>query len=336
MDNKALKKRLYLIRLNIYNYNPFYGSYLMNMQFEVFDNKDNEKDVKIDKNIVYISTHYIECATIPYISNIIIDLLKKHIDDALSLLEEDEKIFSYDTESGENDLKDYATLESMKFKSTKVDDTFIDSVENIKMTIKTMNQSGLMHLIPGKISRLIKVREKKKVNWREVLNKYLMVENSDYSFCPPDRRISGDFFLPDFNVSDEKIEKVIFMIDVSSSMKEEKVSQIFNEVKNIYAQFKGKVDIYVGCFDAYVKYIKRCETLEDFDKLDLKGGGTTSFVDIFDRVDRDFRSEDIKLLVILTDGMGEEPKNNYIPNIPVLWFLTDFDRVVPFGDKCLY
>ena len=61
--------------------------------------------------------------------------------------------------------------------------------------------------------RLLKELKKPQTDWRTVLNDFVQQEIVDYSFTPPDRRFDeSPFFLPDFNVKDDLVEDILFMI----------------------------------------------------------------------------------------------------------------------------
>ena len=52
-----------------------------------------------------------------------------------------------------------------------------------------------------------------------------MDETRDYSFTPPDRRLQDlDFFLPDYNESETPRLHVLFMVDISASLKDQEVA----------------------------------------------------------------------------------------------------------------
>ena len=62
-------------------------------------------------------------------------------------------------------------------------------------------------------------------DWQSLLNHFIMDETRDYSFTPPDRRLQDlDFFLPDYNESETPRLNVLFMVDISASLKDQEVA----------------------------------------------------------------------------------------------------------------
>ncbi|MBP5222367.1 MAG: hypothetical protein J6Z35_04305 [Lachnospiraceae bacterium] len=84
---------------------------------------------------------------------------------------------------------------------------------------RTITEAPLCGTVPAFAERYIEELKKPQTDWRTILNEYVQEDIVDYSFTPPDRRFGeSDFFLPDFNEKDEKIMKILFMIETSASM----------------------------------------------------------------------------------------------------------------------
>ena len=188
-------------------------------------------------------------------------------------------------------------------------------------------------LIPGFILKKINEIQKSKLDWRTILNNFIEEDFVDYSLLPPDRRFSdNDFFLPDFNVKDEKPEKILFMIDTSGSMNQESIQRVYSEVYGAVEQFSGKLEGWLGFFDAAVVEPKPFESISDLKKITPSGGGGTSFDVIFDYVRDSMKDDPPNSIIILTDGWDNFPDESAAMGIPVLWILTE-NTDVPWGKK---
>lgn len=197
--------------------------------------------------------------------------------------------------------------------------------------IDTYSKQGV-----GKIPKLSKRRLKKMyksyVDWKALLNEFIQEEICDYSFVPPDRRFSdADFFLPDYNDKEDSVKNVLFMIDTSGSMDEKMVSEVYNEVVGAVEQFGGKLSGWLGFFDVAVAAPLPFESVEELKNIKPKGGGGTSFEEIFKYVDEHMRDMDLSSIIILTDGFCEYPEEKAAGGIPVMWILNNEEADPPWG-----
>jgi len=184
---------------------------------------------------------------------------------------------------------------------------------------------------PELISNLLNKITPPKKDWRTLLNELIMPETSDYSFNPPDKRYSDyDFILPDFNSSDETVENIAFFIDISGSMKESQIIEVYSEILGCISQF-GNLKGYLGYFNTGVLNFMPFEDINDvLINIPLKGGGT-NFDAPFEYIKEN--NLNIRTIVILTDGDADFPIKNII-NVPTLWIINNekhLDIKAPFG-----
>ena len=187
--------------------------------------------------------------------------------------------------------------------------------------------------IPDFASRFIDEIRNPKLDWRSILNDFIQEDICDYSFTPPDRRFAdSDFFLPDYNEKDEKVEKILFMIDTSASMSDKEVTECYCEIKGAIDQFDGRLQGWLGFFDARVIEPRAFSDEEEFRMIRAKGGGGTSFHPIFDYV-REEMSDDLPVsIIILTDGyVLSYPEESTSMDIPVLWIINNKIATPPWG-----
>ena len=183
--------------------------------------------------------------------------------------------------------------------------------------------------IPAGVERLVKELKESRVNWRELLNEFIEFEINDYTFTPPDRRYDAEFFMPSFSEMDENLEDVLFMVDTSGSMSIEDITLVYSEINGAIQAFEGRLKGLIGFFDAKVYEPIPFDSSIDLTKIIPKGGGGTSFHNVFRYVMQ--MENKPKYLIILTDGYATFPKEEEKGNIPLLWLLTNDEVKPPYG-----
>lgn len=183
----------------------------------------------------------------------------------------------------------------------------------------------MMGKMTANMQRLVDEVLQPKVDWREVLQKFLVKARTDQrSFARFNRRfIAQGLYLP--SVSGEQMGEVCFAVDCSGSIDQKTVNQFAAEIKRVKEDLMPE-RIHVLYFDSEVSHV---ESYEQHDDLDIKphGGGGTDFAPVFDKI--------IELginpvaIVFLTDlccnSFGDQP------DAPVLWVTTDPGKA-PFGE----
>lgn len=189
---------------------------------------------------------------------------------------------------------------------------------------------GAGHL-PAFAKRLLAELRHPQIDWRTILCDFVQEEVTDYSFTPPDRRHTGDFFLPDFNEKDDRVENILFMIDTSASMTDEMVTSAYSEIAGAIEQFGGRLSGMLGFFDAAVIPPVPFSDIEEFKLIRPVGGGGTSFAAVFDYIAQKMRENLPASIIILTDGYAAFPPERAALGIPVLWLLNNGSVTPPWG-----
>ncbi|MBQ7352577.1 MAG: hypothetical protein IJW54_01080 [Clostridia bacterium] len=211
-------------------------------------------------------------------------------------------------------------------------DVWIKRLRDAETTITILERQNGRGTIPACAKRLLNELKKPKLNWRVMLNDFVQTEINDYSFSPPDRRFSeSDFFLPDFNDSDEKIENVLFMIDSSGSMSDDDITNAYSELYGAISQFDGKISGYVGFFDAAIYEPLPFYKVNDILSIKPIGGGGTDFQIVFEYVHKHMASNPPSCIIILTDGDAPYPQPSVAMGIPVLWVINNNHSTPTFG-----
>lgn len=183
----------------------------------------------------------------------------------------------------------------------------------------------MMGKMSANMQRLVDEVLQPKVDWRDVLQRFLVKARTDQrSFSRFNRRfIAQGLYLP--SVSGEQMGEVCFAVDCSGSIDQHTVNQFAAEITRVKEDLMPS-RIHVLYFDSEVSHV---ESYGPDDELDIKphGGGGTDFAPVFAKI----IEEGIEpvAIVFLTDlccySFGEQP------DAPVLWVTTDPGKA-PFGD----
>ncbi len=200
--------------------------------------------------------------------------------------------------------------------------------------ITVRDPSNSRGTLPMFAKRLLEKLMKPQTDWRSILNDFIQEEINDYSFSPPDRRFEDSpFFLPDFNEKGktDEVEKILFMIDTSGSMSDKMITAAYSEVKGAIDQFNGKLEGWLGFFDAAIIKPIPFSNVEEFIVIKPAGGGGTDFQIVFEYVAQHMQEKPPASIIILTDGYAPFPKEELANDIPVLWLLNNEEVDPPWG-----
>lgn len=208
---------------------------------------------------------------------------------------------------------------------------WINRISNAAKAVTLREDCKEAGSLPLLAERLLAELTNPKIDWRTILNEFIQEEITDYSFYPPDKRFNDfDFFLPDYNYKEEKVENILFMIDTSGSMDKKEITEVYSEVKGAIEQFNGKLEALLGFFDASVVEPKPFSSVDDLKIIRPKGGGGTRFDIIFEYV-----KEKMDVLptciIIMTDGYATFPEEEVNMQIPTLWIINNDEVTPPWG-----
>lgn len=188
-------------------------------------------------------------------------------------------------------------------------------------------QQAMQHgKLGGELARMIDHLLQPQLPWRMLLARYMTaVAQDDYSYMRPSRR-EGDFILP--TLRSHQLDLLV-AVDTSGSIKDREMDEFIDEIDALKGQVRARVTL-LPC-DA-----KLCEGApwifepwEEFKRpAEVKGGGGTSFLPVFDWVDRAGIRPD--LLVYFTDARGAFPPQD--PHYPVIWLVKGRSKV-PWGQR---
>lgn len=211
-------------------------------------------------------------------------------------------------------------------------DVWVKRFEDACEAMSIRDPSNQRGLIPAFAQRLFKELKKPQTDWRSILNEFVQEEINDYSFSPPDRRFDDSpFFLPDYNEKDETVKNILFMIDTSGSMSDAEITAAYSEIKGAIDQYNGKLQGWLGFFDAAIIEPKPFGDEDEFLDIRAAGGGGSDFQIIFEYVAQHMSDDPPVSIIILTDGYAPFPNEELANNIPVLWLLNNEEINPPWG-----
>ena len=184
--------------------------------------------------------------------------------------------------------------------------------------------------LPAAIEELVKTMRQSKVDWRDVLNRFIGGEQpDDYTWRRPQKRqwFDNDIYMP--SIERMGIGDVVVAIDTSGSVATEELQQFLGELNRISEDHKPRSVTVITC-DARVQSVTEYGEGDIIDTIECNGRGGTRVEPVFSYI----REHDLPVdnMVYLTDmGIWDFPDNH--PDYPVLWVSTD-PRCddAPFGE----
>jgi predicted metal-dependent peptidase len=182
-----------------------------------------------------------------------------------------------------------------------------------------------MGLGAGETARAIREQVAPKVDWRDVLRRYLSAATrSDYAWSPPNRRhIARGLYLP--SLRSDSLGPVVVAVDTSGSIDAATLAAFAAEITAMLDEAAPEAIHVVYCDAA----VAGTETYQPGDVISLtpRGGGGTAFRPVFDWI----AGSDLQPVcaVYLTDLDGDD--FGPAPDYPVLWVSTG-STTAPFGE----
>jgi predicted metal-dependent peptidase len=179
---------------------------------------------------------------------------------------------------------------------------------------------------PGWLDGLVSNILEPKVNWKQILRRFLTERaKSDYSWAPPNRRfLSQGYYLP--GCTSDAVGHIVIAVDASGSCWDQSILNRFaGEVNGILASYEVKLTVLYH--DTRVVDSFEWAPGKGALKLEPKGGGGTSHHCVTEWL-KDKHIEPA-CLVCLTDCYTDYPSS---PHYPVLWcVVNNANPSPPFG-----
>ena len=208
---------------------------------------------------------------------------------------------------------------------TKDKSNFFSKMISVSQTIKRGDQ-------PAELLRMMEKFKEPKVDWRDILNNLIatVFSKADYGYSYNPRKAHIGF-LPELGKNPEF--NIVAAIDTSGSMSQELIDKGLSEFRGLRNTRPFTFTI-ISC-DAAIHSVDIFDGLTEisWDTLQIKGGGGTNFVPVFEYIENEIKKTQItpNLLVFFTDSYGIFPKK--APDYPVLWLVPNEKILkIPFGD----
>ena len=195
-----------------------------------------------------------------------------------------------------------------------------------KVKVAQAAQSAkMMGKMSAGLERLVDEILKPKVDWRDVLQRFVVKCRSDQrSWARPNRRfLSQGLYLP--SVSGESLGEIAFAVDCSGSIGQDEINQFASEITTVW-QDQRPTKVHVIYFDSEVSHYDEFGQ-DDEPVVKPHGGGGTAFSPVF-RYMADKGIEPVAC-IFLTDLCCDDFGD--APDYPVLWVSTH-DNKAPFGE----
>ena len=195
-----------------------------------------------------------------------------------------------------------------------------------KVKVAQAAQSAkMMGKMSAGLERLVEEILKPKVDWRDVLQRFVVKCRSDQrSWARPNRRfLSQGLYLP--SVSGESLGEIAFAVDCSGSIGQDEINQFASEITTVW-QDQKPTKVHVIYFDSEVSHYDEFGQ-DDEPVVKPHGGGGTAFSPVF-RYMADKGIEPVAC-IFLTDLCCDDFGD--APDYPVLWVSTHDDKA-PFGE----
>jgi predicted metal-dependent peptidase len=183
---------------------------------------------------------------------------------------------------------------------------------------------------PKGVERYIDGILQEKLNWKEILYKYIIKEIPyDYSYSYPSKKsYSTGIYMP--RITKETIN-IAVAVDVSGSIGKEELTEFISEIIGIAKSFEN-VKINVMFVDTAVNnhYVIENGNIEFLLNAEINGDGGTDFTGVYDYLNENIQNT--KLLIFFTDGYACFPKEE---EIKTLWIINKSgcsDENIPFGE----
>ena len=186
--------------------------------------------------------------------------------------------------------------------------------------------------LPGDIAEVVERLRKPKVNFADVLLRFIGGEQpDDYSYRKPNKHAWHEqgVYLP--TLQNDGVGDIAMLFDCSGSMSTPELEQGLSEVKALVEDFAPR-SVTVVQFDSNVQKVDTFENGDFVSKIEFTGRGGTRVEPAFKYLDREGIAHD--QIIVFTD-MGIHDFPDIAPDVPVLWVSTVSDiraSEPPFGE----
>lgn len=185
------------------------------------------------------------------------------------------------------------------------------AINNVIQAAHSAVASGNPGAVPGSVQQVINKFLKPIVKWDVVLDRFLEeLSQDDYSMSRPNRR-NQEFYLPTLQGSD-RLEHLIFYMDVSGSVTDAQALRFNSEVKHIKDKYNPEKLTMVQ-FDTRITSEITVTENDSFDSVTIIGRGGTCLIPV-----REHIMEHKPTAAIIFSDLYVEPMERG-PQCPIIW-----------------
>lgn len=194
-------------------------------------------------------------------------------------------------------------------KQAEIEAHWRNALQQASVVARTVNQGKLPALMERELSLLTSPQ----LDWRSYLWRYLVQTPTD--FIGFDRRFIGRGLYLESLVGESV--QIYVAVDTSGSIDNQQLQMFLSEVQGILNAYPHlQCDLYYADAEAYGAYPLNPDSIIP----SPQGGGGTSFVPFFTKVQESWDGISGGVCIYLTDGYGTFPEQP--PQLPVLWVVT--------------
>lgn len=192
-----------------------------------------------------------------------------------------------------------------------------DQVTLVQNALLTAKFAGTT---PGNIEEVLKNFLKPKLNWKQILHKYLLDKlDPEWTWNRPNKRYS-DIYLPSFLPQEGRLITIAMFLDTSGSITEEQVQRFVSEVKYVQEVLQPE-KLHVVQFDTTIEDEKVYTEYNHFNTIEVKGRGGTDYECI-----RQYILKYKPTVSIIFTDLFAEPIDD-VGKQELIWIVTDNPEV---------
>lgn len=217
--------------------------------------------------------------------------------------------FETNRKDAKNTEGNFAKDSLSQVRQAEIETHWRNALQQAAVVARSVNQGKL----PAGMERELAFLTSPQLDWRSYLWRYLVQTPTD--FIGFDRRFIGRGLYLESLVGESV--QVYVAVDTSGSIDNQQLQMFLSEVQGILSAYPHlQCDLYYVDAEAYGSYPLNPDSILP----SPKGGGGTSFVPFFTKVQESWDGISGGVCIYLTDGYGTFPSQP--PQLPVLWVVT--------------
>jgi len=217
-------------------------------------------------------------------------------------------------ESGKNNNEGYGK-DLSDSELNEIEQEWLNRVQTATIQAK---QRGTL---PKGIERFIEKLSEVEIPWYVLLQRYVKesIPVDQTWMKRSSKSLACGVYLP--SVTKEKID-VVIAVDVSGSINQDEIDKFISEIISLAKTYKETISMKIFFHDTKIQteYEIKEGNIQKILEMKFRGGGGTEFNGIVKEMENNKMYRNTKILIWLTDGMGNKVTRER--NYPIIWILT--------------